>query len=221
MLRLVSKASVFSSEPALVAGLKIGDDAAFRWLVETRGPRLLRVLESMLADRAEAEDVLTETFSTVFRKIAQFDGRAQLSTWIHRIGVNAALLRLRGRRTRNEVQLDTGDGDGASSIESIAITDEDASAGAADSDVAARVREAIAALPVRHRTILMLRDIEQREPEEIATLLGISRNALKIRVHRARQALKVALEKRFGDRLGEALGIETEPATPDYDALSA
>lgn len=223
MLRLVANPSCWSSDVELVARLKAEDDAAYRHLVETRGPRLLRVLESLLADRTEAEDVLTETFSIVFRKLAQFDGRAQLSTWIHRIGVNAALLRLRGRRTRREVALESGaEDDGASSAMSgFAVAVEDTSAEVDAADIAHHVRETIATLSEKHRTILMLRDIEQRDPAEIARLLGITRNALKIRVHRARQALKAALEERFGDRLGEALGVPTETDDRRREARSA
>lgn len=214
MLRLAQNARSWSSEPELVARLKCGDDDAYRHLVETRAPRLLRVLESLLADRAEAEDVLTETFSIVFRKIAQFDGRAQLSTWIHRIGVNAALLRMRARKTRREVHLETTgvDDDSTSrgvSIEALPADAEDSHAAVDAADVGMHVRAAIDALPEKHRTILLLRDIEQRDAAEIARAFGITRNALKIRVHRARQALKAALEERFGNRLAESLGIRT------------
>lgn len=215
MLRLAPNPRTWSSEPELVTGLQRGDDEAYRHLVETRAPRLLRVLETLLGDRAEAEDVLTETFSIVFRKIAQFDGRAQLSTWIHRIGVNAALLRMRARKTRREVCLDTTGSDddstsrGSSSIESLATEPENAHAAVDAADVGMHVRAAIDSLPEKHRTILLLRDIEQRDAAEIARGLGITRNALKIRVHRARQALKAALEERFGNRLADSLGIHT------------
>ncbi|MBK6939069.1 MAG: sigma-70 family RNA polymerase sigma factor [Planctomycetes bacterium] len=226
MSRLAQNAPSWSSEPELVARLKCGDDDAYRHLVETRAPRLLRVLESLLADRAEAEDVLTETFSIVFRKIEQFDGRAQLSTWIHRIGVNAALLRMRARKTRREVRLETTGPDddtaspGSVSIEAFTTDSDDTSAAVDAADVALSVREAIDTLSEKHRTILLLRDIEQRDSAEIARWLGITRNALKIRVHRARQALKVALEERFGNRLAESLGIRThDAAAVGYDAL--
>jgi RNA polymerase sigma-70 factor (ECF subfamily) len=129
-----------------------------------------------------------------------FAGTSRLSTWLHRIVVNAALMKLRSRRRRPEESIEellprfdeTGHFTDAPS----------AWDGSTDrtyerAETRALVRAAIEELPPSYRTVLVLRDIEELDTEEAATMLGISQNAVKVRLHRARQALRTLLERRF------------------------
>ena len=186
-----------TSELTLVARLRAGDEQAHEELVRCYGARMLATARRMVGSEAEARDVVQEALLSAFRAMARFEGEARLSTWLHRITINAALMRLRTRRRRREESIDDllprfdDEGwwpEGPTSAPAAEEALEQAEAHA-------RVRRAIAELPETYRTILMLRDIEDLDPQETATLLGIGTNAVKSRLHRARQALKTLLER--------------------------
>jgi RNA polymerase sigma-70 factor (ECF subfamily) len=185
-------------EAALVERLRRGEEAAFAELVSAQGGRLLAVARRLLGSEEEARDAVQDAFLSAFRSISSFGGGARLSTWLHRIVVNAALMRLRRRRRKREEPIDellptfAADGHwsqepkpwGASADELLAAR-----------DVRAAVRRCIDRLPESHRTVLLLRDIEDLDTDETAELLGITAGAVKVRLHRARQALRTLLER--------------------------
>jgi RNA polymerase sigma-70 factor, ECF subfamily len=92
-------------DAALVAGLRAGDEAAYRTLVVTYGPRMLAVARRRLSSEEDAEDAVQSAFLLVFRFIDRFAGAARLSTWLHRIVVNCALMRIRSRDRHPELPL--------------------------------------------------------------------------------------------------------------------
>jgi len=151
----------------------------------------------MLGDPRDAEEVAQDVLLTVVRKIATFKGEAALSSWIYRIAANAAYQRLRSRRSRAEVPLDpflpVFDEEGRHAEPVI-----DWSSRLGDAAVAREAREAIergiSRLAPEYRTVVVLRDIEGLPNQEVAQVLEISENAAKIRVHRARQALRSLLD---------------------------
>jgi RNA polymerase sigma-70 factor (ECF subfamily) len=184
----------------LVAALRAGDDRAYEQVVRNNGGRLLAVARRMLGDEQEAQDAVQETFLSTFRAIDRFDGKSQLSTWLHRVTVNACLMKLRSRKRRPEQSIDDllprflEDGHQADPPEEWRET----------ADVAAQrretrefIRSSIDRLPESYRTVIMLRDIEELDTEETARLLGISIPVVKTRLHRARQALKTLLDPHF------------------------
>jgi RNA polymerase sigma-70 factor (ECF subfamily) len=196
-LRVTRRASA-GSEAMLVERLRAGDDAAYEMLVRRYGGRMLATARRMLGSEPDARDAVQDALLSAFRSIERFEGGAQLSTWLHRIVVNAALMRLRSRRRRREDAIDDllphFDEEGwwpeGGTREAVATGE------ALERDeVRARVRRAIAQLPETYRTILTLRDIEDLDPAEAARALGIGTNAVKSRLHRARQALKTLLER--------------------------
>jgi len=196
-----------------LAALEAGDALAFEKLVREMAPRVSAVVRRLLDDPNDVDDAVAETFAQVFRKIGQFERGAQLSTWIHRIAVNCALLRLRARRTRREVF--AGDlaptRDSTFDLETLAGGDFAADAAPQNDELREVLRSAISCLGEKHRIVIELRDIERRSPEETAAKLGITRNAVKIRLHRARRALKSVLEHRFGSRLDDLLEARKTP----------
>jgi RNA polymerase sigma-70 factor (ECF subfamily) len=187
-------------EAVLLARLRNGEERAFEELVRATSPRLLATLRRFLHDEAEAGDALQETFLAAFRALPRFDGRARLSTWLHRIAVNAALMRLRSRRRRPEQSIDEwlpvfdASGHWAEGAPERRRPDELLDAAARN----ARVRRCIDRLPEPHRSVVLLRDIEQLDTEETARALGVSADAVKMRLHRARQALRTLLERELG-----------------------
>jgi len=185
------------AEVQLVARLKQGDAAAFEELVRAHAPPMLAVCRRLLKNHEQdAQDAVQDAFVSVFKSIGSFEGSARLSTWLHRIAVNAALMKLRSKRRRPEKGIEDllprfqEDGH---YLEPPAPWDDRVEA----AETRAIVREAIDELPDNYRTALLLRDIEQLSNEQAAEILGITPNAVKIRVHRAHQALRTLLDGRF------------------------
>jgi len=181
----------------LVRRLKAGDEEAYAIVVRAMGGRMLSVARRFLQDEELAQDAVQDAFLSAFRSMHTFDGGAQLATWLHRIVVNASLMKLRTRRRKPEVSIEpmlpTFGEDGQHAIPPVAwtVSAEDA---LLRSETRDRVRAAIAELPESYRTALLLRDIEERSTREAADLLGITENALKLRLHRARQVLATTLQ---------------------------
>ncbi len=194
-----------TEERALLAALRGGDDRAYERLVNEHGGRMLAVARRMLRNDEEARDALQEAFLLAFRGLPRFEGQSRLSTWLHRIVVNASLMKLRSRRAHPEESIEpllpTFLEDGHSSV-SYGDWPESADRLLERAEVRERVRASIDRLPVTYRTVLLLRDIEELDTGEVAEALGISANAVKIRLHRARQALRELLDPHL--RQGEA-----------------
>lgn len=191
-------------EAELLARLRAGDDAAYEWLVRTHSGRLLAVARRFLRSEEDARDAVQEAFVNAFRSIDRFEGGSLLSTWLHRIVVNACLMRLRSRRRKPEERIDDllprylDDGHAAAPT---GPWRPDVGHRLEQAEVRQQVRAAIDRLPDSYRTVLLLRDIEEFDTDEAAEALGISRAAVKTRLHRARQALREQLDPQF--RLGE------------------
>ena len=182
---------------SLVARLQRGDQSAFESLVRTHGGRLLSVARRFLGTNEDAEDAVQETFIKAFKSIHTFEERAQLHTWLHRIVVNTALMKLRERRRKPQESIEdllpTFTDDGHQTTESREWSD----ALLERKETALIVRQAIARLPEQHRTVLVLRDIEEHDTAETAAILGTSTTVVKVRLHRARQALRTLLDREF------------------------
>lgn len=183
-------------ESGLVADLRRGDDEAYRELISRFGGRMLAVARRMLRSEDDARDVFQEACLNAFRSMDGFREGASLGTWLHRIVVNSALMRLRSAGRRPEVSLEpllpTFDemGHHTSAVEAWSLTPE---ALLGRDEIRHKVRECIDRLPPTYRTVLILRELEELDTTETADRLGISENAVKIRLHRARQALATLL----------------------------
>jgi RNA polymerase sigma-70 factor (ECF subfamily) len=186
-----------SDEVRLIAGMKAGDEAAFETVVRVYGGRMLAVARRFLQQEQDAQDAVQDAFLSAFRAIDEFQGQSRLSTWLHRIVVNASLMKIRARRRRAERSIDDllpkfrQDGHRAETQSQWAVSYDTA---VADRETRELVRHSIDQLPDAHRTVLLLRDIEGHNTEETAELLGISSGAVKTRLHRARQALRALLD---------------------------
>lgn len=187
-------------EASLVAALCAGDQRAFEVLVRKEGGRLLAVARRILRQDEEAKDAVQDAFIAAFRAIGDFDRGSLLSTWLHRIVVNCALMRLRARDRHPEQPIDDllpaflEDGHQANPARPWA-----APADRILESLQNRVlvRACIDRLPESYRNVLLLRDIEEMSTEETAVAMGLTPNAVKIRLHRARQALRGLLDPHF------------------------
>mgnify|MGYP002622704077 CR=1 FL=1 len=171
----------------LVRRMRDGDAAARRVVVERYQERLFALIYGIVRDRHEVEDVAQEVFLKVYQRITAFDERSKFYTWLYRVAVNAAKDHVKKRSRRPSVALDEDAGipDGTPGPLD----------GAGSEETRARVREAIAALPVRYREVLALRELEGLAYNEIAEVLKLSVGTVESRLHRARQRLKRSLER--------------------------
>ena len=172
------------------------DRAELTAIVTRRHARLVATAVRILHDEREAEDAVQDACLQAVRHLDRFDHRSRLSSWLHRVVVNAALMRLRARRRRPTEMLDEATAaDHAASVEALVHRRE----------LQALVRRSLADAPAHHRAVLVLRDIEGGDPADVARMLRVTRGALKVRAHRARKALRVRLS---------ALGIERPVTQP-------
>jgi RNA polymerase sigma-70 factor, ECF subfamily len=185
-----------ADESALLARLRAGDDSAYEELLRTYSPRLLAVARRIVGGDEEARDVIQDAFLNAFRSLPNFHGDARLSTWLHRIVVNSALMKLRTRKRKPEESIEPllpaflADGHYA---EKFSAWGEQADAALSRVETQELVRQRIDELPESFRTVLVLRDIEGLDTEETARVLETTPNAVKIRLHRARAALRTLL----------------------------
>ena len=191
-------------EALLLLRLRRGEDAAYAELVKRFGGRLLAVARRFMPSEEEAQDALQDAFLQAFKALPRFAGHAALSTWLHRIVVNASLMRLRRKRSRPEESIEpllpTFLEDGHQTHPSVEWP-ETCQTLAERREVRALVRASIERLPESYRTVLLLRDIEELDTAETAEILKITENAVKIRLHRARQALRGLLDPHLRNRL--------------------
>jgi RNA polymerase sigma-70 factor, ECF subfamily len=185
----------FSDEEALVAALKRGETAAFEVLVRRYGDYLYRVALRITRNEANARDVVQEAYLSAFRKMGGFEARASLKTWLHRLVVNAALMRLRSIERKGEVSIDGVVPEiGLFREEPEWTFTESVETALARDSIQTAVRRGIDALPEPYRTVLLLRDIEGYDTREVAEMLTDTEGNVKVRLHRARAALKKSLE---------------------------
>jgi RNA polymerase sigma-70 factor, ECF subfamily len=190
-----------ADEPQLVARLRAGEESAFEQLVRATSGRLLAAARRLLRNEEDARDAVQSAFVRAFQSLSRFREESRLSTWLHRILINEALMRLRSKRPDEEGSIDellpTFKEDGHQTRDTIDWS-ESAERALERAETAALVNRLIAKLPYSYRTVLVMRDIEGLTNSEIAGVLGISSNLVKVRVHRARQALRTLLEREFG-----------------------
>lgn len=194
------------SEGVLVAALRAGESWAFEGFVRDQAGRVKAVAERFLRNEQDANDVVQETFLAAFKAVRSFEGKSQLTAWLHRIAINASLMKLRTRHRHAEQVVEpemeallprfVGLGVHASPQRAFVETPEEETI---REETRAFVRECIDRLPEQYRSALLLRDIEGFNNEDVAEHLGVSVNAAKIRVHRARQALRALLAPRLGE----------------------
>lgn len=190
-------------DASFLSRLRAGDESAYEKLVREHSPRMLAVARRMLRSDEDARDAVQDAFLQAFRGIEGFAGDASLATWLYRIAVNASLMKLRTRRRKPERAIEEllprfyDDGHRVDPGPAWRLPGPDP---AEDLELRQRVRDGIDALPEIYRTALLLRDIEGLSASEAAEALGIQTEALKMRVHRARQALRTLLDPYFSEK---------------------
>jgi RNA polymerase sigma-70 factor (ECF subfamily) len=172
-----------TTEAELLTRLRAGDDGAYETMFRSHSGEMLSVARKFFGDTDDAADVVQDAFVSAFRAMPAFAGTARLRTWLHRITVNACLLKLRSRRRRPTVSLDAAFG--VPALQDVPTTDR--------TDTIRLVHDAIGRLPTSYQTILRLRELDGLDTAATAERLGKRACAVKTTLHRARRALKEAL----------------------------
>lgn len=213
MSSLTVRAAQPLDDTELVHAAQRGDRRAFAQLVEKYAARVYNLARKMMRDPQDAEDVLQETFISVFRHLNDFQGDASFSTWLYRIATNAALMKLRARKpptfSLDESIESNGDAWMPREIVDWGITPEEA---VLNDEIRAQMDAAVAALPESLRAVFVLRDIEGLSVQETADVLGISVPNVKTRLHRARLLLREELSVYFKGRKTNDGGRKTKDA---------
>ena len=192
---------VKDDESALVAAAKSGDISAFETLVGRYERKIFRLTQNITQNREDAEDAMQEAFLKAFEHLQAFEGNSRFYTWLVRIAVNQALMKLRKRRPNVvslDEEVDTGEDMVPREVEDWGPSPADRYAQTELSEILTKV---IGELDPPFRIVFQLRDIEELSTEETAEALGLSVPAVKSRLLRARLKLRQTLNQYF--RRGE------------------
>ncbi|NLF50999.1 MAG: sigma-70 family RNA polymerase sigma factor [Leptolinea sp.] len=194
-----------TTEKELLAQFQSTDPSlALTELFETYADPIYRLAIQLVGDPAVAEDVVQETFISAITHRNSFEGRSKISSWLYRIAYNAALGRF---RARHEEPLPEDEPDDEISIPmprslvEWTMTPEQMQA---DSEAAEYLQKAVQSLPIKYRVVFFLRDMEDQSTEQTAEVLGLTVAAVKVRLHRARFALREMLSGYFSERLASS-----------------
>lgn len=195
-------------EVQLIERLRARDTSALETLMDRHAGRLYRLAYGITRNDADAEEVVQDAFLTLFRKIEGFEGRAALGSWLYRVTANAALIKRRGKRAELEVSLEEQlptyladghrEGDRSFLLADWSETPEET---LLSGEARKTLERALDLLPDHYRAVVVLREVEGLDNEEVAKILGESVPTVKSRLHRARMALREELTRALGPRL--------------------
>ena len=190
--------SAVFDETALVAQARQGDAEAFTELTERYQRNIFRLAQNITQNREDAEDVLQETFLKAYQHLPEFEGHSKFYTWIVRIAVNEALMKLRKRKWDKTVWLDEPVNVGEETVaREIAVWEDNPEQRYSQQELREILDKAVNGLAAPYRTVFALRDMEGLSTEETAEALDLSIPAVKSRLLRARLQLRDKLTAFF------------------------
>lgn len=191
-------------EAALIRRASAGEAAAARQIIRIHNQRLYRLVRAVLRSNADAEDVLQEAYLRAFASLNTFNGGSSLSTWLSRIALNAALMRLRAQKRQKRAAPPIAAMEAQIIPFPLSSSTADPERVMAQRQLLHLVEEATDALPETFRLVFVARVIEGLNVEETAGLLGLPAATVKTRLHRARKLIRTRLEEQIGPVLIDA-----------------
>ena len=193
------------SDEEVVARVLAGETHLFEIVMRRYNQRLYRVARAILRNDSEAEDVMQDAYVRAYEHLDQFAGRAKFSTWLTRIAVHEALMRRRrGNRYQDLQPMSEREEDPMEGFPSMALNPEQQ---ASTSQIRGLLEEAVEQLPEAYRAVFMLRDVEEMNTIETATVLDLTEENVKVRLHRARALLRKSLFAKAGVERKEAFSF--------------
>lgn len=169
------------SDEDVVSRVLAGDAALYEILMRRYNQRLYRAVISILKDSADAEDVMQEAYVRAYQHLSSWERRAKFSTWLTRIAVHEALAR--AERERRYVEMDSAEDGGEPALPAKGLSPEEQ---VSEHEMHRLLETVVLALPQAYRSVLMMRDIEEMTTAEVASVLGLSEENVKVRLFRAR-----------------------------------
>lgn len=182
-----------TADDPTIEALKAGNEHAFRCLFEEERERLRRFVAKLVEDADEAENIVQETFAEAYRQIEDFRGESAVSTWLFSIAKHLAYGHLRTSDRHNYLEHDT--------IEFLQVDQDGPTRGTREdverSERKRIVHDALQELPDHYRRVVQLRDLEEKSTAETAEQLDLTEVNVRVRLHRARKALREHLCERM------------------------
>jgi RNA polymerase sigma-70 factor, ECF subfamily len=196
----VSQVAAGEAEPdeSLIQRVLAGNTACFEVLMRRHNERIYRTVRAVLGDDADVEDVMQQAYVSAYQHLDRFEGRARFSTWLTRIAINEAYARLRKRHRTEPASWEDGPAD---EPESDGPTPEQV---AERREIQTLLERAVDTLSMPNRTVFVLRSVEGLSTAETAECLKITEEAVKTRLHRANEALRLWLRAQVGEAVHDA-----------------
>jgi RNA polymerase sigma-70 factor (ECF subfamily) len=179
------------TDEEVVARVLAGDTALYEVVMRRYNQRLFRITRSILPDDDEAEDVMQDAYVRAYASLAQFAGRAKFSTWLSKIAIYEALSRLRNRKREQQLPVSPDQAD--QGIEAVKSSEPNPEQQTLNREAASYLERAIDTLPDIYRSVFVLREVETMSTAETASCLDLTEETVKVRLLRARQALRQEL----------------------------
>ena len=191
-----AETTTLENEPELLRRAQAGDEDAFGELVRAYYERVFRTVVGVVRDEHEARDVCQEVWIAVWKNLSTFRGDAKFSTWVHPIAVRRAIdsLRKRQKWLHRFLPFLAGDDVAAETVSEAVATDADPRGDSERSERKERFERALATLPEKHRTVLVLREVEGLSYDEIAKTIHCPPGTVMSRLFNARRLLAQKLE---------------------------
>jgi RNA polymerase sigma-70 factor (ECF subfamily) len=190
------------SDLELIAKFQAGDQASFEELVSRYSSKAFSLASRLTKNSEDAEEVLQDVFVTVFRKIDGFEGKSSFSSWLYRITVNAALMKLRKRRQDQSLPME----DMLPQVQNVpapaSMHGSEGETVTLRTQIGLALEDAIAKLPDDYRPVFVLRDIDGLTSKEVGEILDLTIPAVKSRLHRSRLMLRKRLQAFYRDFQG-------------------
>jgi RNA polymerase sigma-70 factor (ECF subfamily) len=193
----------------VVNQFKAGDTLAFEEIISRYESKVMSLALRLTRNQEDAEEVMQDVFTTVYRKIEGFRGQSAFSSWLYRIVVNAAFMKLRKRKQSQTVSMD----DISPAIKQYCV-DRDTLNGAYSQNIAIShemqlvIQNAVSRLPDQYRAVFVLRDVDGLSNQETGEILNLSIPAVKSRLHRSRIMLRKKLQRYYEDYTGNKAVID-------------
>jgi RNA polymerase sigma-70 factor (ECF subfamily) len=183
-----------ADQTELIERLKCGDQRALETIFDLYSVKLYNVALRILGEPADTEEVIQDVFWTVYRKAKSFQGNSQFSTWLYRLTVNAALGKIRRRKSNKEVDyeeyLPKFQTDGHHAVRPVVDWSDNLDEQYSKHELQELLGKALDELKPLDKSVVVLSDLEGLSDREIAATLGLSVSAVKTRLHRARMFLR-------------------------------
>jgi RNA polymerase sigma-70 factor, ECF subfamily len=198
-------------DTALVEQIRNGSMEAFEELIARYEAKVFNLAMRFTRNQEDAEEVLQDVFATIYKKLDGFQGKSAFSSWMYRIIVNAAFMKLRKRKQNNTISIE----DLSPVVKQVCLDKEQVYGNRSDSMSVNRelrdvIQYAIDRLPEQYRAVFVLRDVDGLSNQEVGEILQLSVPAVKSRLHRSRLMLRKKLQRYYDDYTGVKMMVKPE-----------